>query len=634
MHPLLANTQSMTTSHKPKSIRPFCTSRIAPVAASLALVAGVCQTSASPDGRNAIHNRLTPVFIPSLKAPTTVTKASANDLLLAITLVLNDPVFASLTANEVVEGALEAYQGAVRKDKDKIAGQIIATAIAEDNLAADATKAAELVATVFNINSTSGNSKFVLSAIGKGNVLGAAAKSAANAAVAESIGAQVAAAFGGTQAELETILANAGKSLGSAASFSVTGLAGIAKSLLAAEIPDNQERKVAATNIAIKLAAKAGPAAGAIMGGYVQTLGPTDRQDDDVQVLGREMRNQKKLGKALGEVIANISVTHSNEAMLMDELLEVTAGGKPVSIATKALLGQGVLRVSEASDVDGVLTVILDGVTNRPAIAGTLAVGTGDDLARVAEIVNKLATGRDAATKIKIGIAVITALGLHTPDAGREATLALLATGGYPDDSSRTLLATSMVGKIKSFAAAGAMASAVVETNIADSVAANKVGDAADFAAQIMAKGSKAATDIARQVARRRGRSLHLRPVQLGGDYHRSNQAQHHTRQGRAGRGTENRGSCRCGCRCGRGCGHRRRYRRQHEQQGPRSKQADQALACDGPRDGNRQGDSVQGNFDRQRFLIQAPRQHSEPHGRTRRSRCCPDQIRPGQEWQ
>ena len=106
--------------------------QIVPAVAALSLFATSAQADSA--GVTLINNKLG--TIPGIKAGTNVLTAKPNDLLHALCLAL-DTLPSTATAADignVVEAALESVGGKARKDKDKIAGQVIATAISNNNI--------------------------------------------------------------------------------------------------------------------------------------------------------------------------------------------------------------------------------------------------------------------------------------------------------------------------------------------------------------------------------------------------------------------------------------------------------------------------------------------------------------------
>ena len=489
-------TTTRKTTHTP------CVSRILPAIAALTLALTGGSALASVAGRAAINAKLTPANIPTLTANGDAATAKQADLLLALTLALEDPANVGLTAAEIAEGSLEPNALLkTRTDKDKVAGQIISTTVAARNIASDATKLAAVTAAVFNVNGSNANTKLRLTSAGQANAFAAALKSAGAASAGNNIGQALAPVFSG---DLSVLLVNTSKALGS----STPAASGALQNAVDGFFDQNEVLvasrqtfiKTTAEKIATKKPAIAGAlaAVGALYGGLVlNNPNGSFTGNANLQSLAADTLSDAKLAKAFGEILATTMGGHTSKATLAATLV---AGQK---LATQSLITQGILRAGAASDVSGVINAVIGVVTNRAAFAGVVSTGNGDDAVKLDAIVKKIADNQDVTSKTKIGAAVIGAIGTSTPSAANAATKAIFDSAGteFATDASRTKFGTDNVVKMKSYAAAGYMASAIAERNIADSLAGSKANDAADIAVAIMAKGTKAATDIAQQIS-------------------------------------------------------------------------------------------------------------------------------------
>ena len=482
----------MTTTKK--TTRSYCVSRILPAVAALTLALTGGNAFASVAGRAAINAKLTPANIPTLKANGDAATAAQSDLLLALALALEDPANAILTAAEIAEGALEpSALLKTRPDKDKVAGQIIATTIASRNLAGDAAQLALVTTAVFNVNGSNPNTKLRLTASGQAAALAAALKSAGNASAGNNIGQALAPVFSG---DLGLLLVNTTKALGTSTSAASGALQNAVDGFFDQNEVAAAIRQSFIKTTAEKIAAKNAAGAGALYGGLVlNNPNGSFTGNANLQSLALDTLGDSKLSNAVGEILASTMGGHTSKASLAATLV---AGKK---LPTQSLITQGILRAGTSADVGGVIDAVIGGVTDRAGFAGTVSVGNGGDATKLDAIVKKIADNQDVTSKTKIGAAVIGAIGTTTPSAANAATKSVFDSAGstFADDASRTKFGTDIVAKIKSFSAAGYMASAIAERNIADS--ANKANDAADIAVALMAKGSKAATDIAQQIS-------------------------------------------------------------------------------------------------------------------------------------
>lgn len=468
-----------------KIIRSYCTQRIAPVAMALTFALTGGAAFASTAGQNAIAAKLTPAFIPSLKVAATVTKAKPADLLLALAFALEDSANSALTADEIAAGALEAVAGKSRADKDKIAGQIIATVAASRTLTT-----AQLGAVLKNVYSVN----TVLKPAGKALAVAAALKSAGAAANGNDLGAALA-TVPGISAELSLLLQNTSKALGTG-TYAASGqlknfVNGLSNSVAAAG------REAIIKDAAEKVAAANATAAGAFYGGLVLNH-PAGAYSDNasLKTLALGIIADAKLGKAIGEILGNTLGGHTGRETLDTDLITATT---PVPV--KSLIYQGILRAGTEANVAGVLdTAALTGITDRAAFAGVVSTGNGADSLKLSAIVKAVADGQDSATKTKIGISVISAVAVNTPAAAGAATAALFDSAGasFSNDTLRLAFGTAAATALKSkgFAAVGSMAATVADRNSTSTLAA-----LAGVATSIMAKAPKAATDIAQQIS-------------------------------------------------------------------------------------------------------------------------------------
>ncbi len=485
----------MTTTRK--STRSLCVSRMLPAIAAITMAFTGGSVFATPDdGRAAINAKLNPTNIPALKAQGDTVTAEQADLLLALALALEDNTV-TVSAADLAAGALrQNAANKVRADKDKIAGQVIATAVSSRNLANDPVQLAAVTKAVFDVNPGT-NTKLRLTTAGQANALAGALKSAGIATAGNNIGVSLASVFSG---DLSLLLVNTSKALGTSTAVASGALQNAVDGFFDADEVLVGGRKTAIQAAAEKVAATNPSAAGAFYGGLVLN-NPAGAYTGDT-LLGAfatsDILSNKKLAKAYGEILATTMSGHSDKTALATSLV---GGGK--SLATQSLIVQGILRAGVTSDVNGVVGAVIGSVTDRAAFAVTVSTGNGSDTAKLDAIVKRIANGQDVATKTKIGASVIGAIGAPTPSAANATTKSIFDStgGGFTDDASRLKFGTDIVAKIKSYSAAGYMASAIAERNTADSLLASKASDVAQIAVDIMAKGPKAATDIAQQVS-------------------------------------------------------------------------------------------------------------------------------------
>ncbi len=470
---------------------PILTSRIAPVVVALSLFASG-SAQADTAGVAAINAKL--LTIPGMKVGTTVATAKPADLLYALTLALNAlPSNATATqfAN-LVESALQETGGQFRKDSSKIAGQVIATAIANNNIT-DGAIISAITKAVFNVNSTSTNPKAALTAAGKGVALSGALK-ASNATVAGQIGAALGGAgageFLGLPADVAALFSNTSKALGTSAAKAALSVESFVTSFLIDEFASDADRKAQSEAAAVAVAAKIPTAAGSILGGYIGTLGtPTDAT---LQSAAQGYIGNKKLAKALGDILALTMNGHSDKDALFTTL---STGRKD-----QALLAQGLLRAGSAAEATATIAAFIATNPDRVKTAGIVAAGNGDNEAKLSTIVGAIAAGQDDLTaKPAIGSAIISAIAALNPEAADAAVRALIDAGQYASDAARNTLGATIAPKVKAFEAVGYMAAGIAEENISRGTAPATAAVAT--AAAVMAKGAKAATDIAYRTA-------------------------------------------------------------------------------------------------------------------------------------
>ena len=465
------------------------TSRIAPAVAVLSLfAAGHAQAGGS--AVDTINAKL--ATIPGIKVGTTVATAKADALLHALCLAL-DTLPANATATDyanLVSAALQKDAAAKhRSDKDKIAGQVIATAIANNNLTDPAIIAA-ITKAVFNVNA--GDPKAALTAVGQGVALSGAIK-ASNSAAAGAIGAAIG---GGGAGEFtgvaSTLLSNTAKQLGTSASKAADSFESFTQGFLADEFATDGERSAVALAASQVVAAKVPAAAGSIIGGFIATKGGVATSSMITAYM-----TDSKLAKALGDIVGSSMETHANKVTLLTDLFGISG----LKDTNKPLIAQGVLRAGSADDATGVMDAYIATSPDVVKVAGVIALGNGDNESKLSTIVSKLAAGQDPAkAKLGIGIAVISAVGLLNPESADAAIKALIGTGGFADATSRNNLGVAIAPKVKSFSAVGFMAAGIAELNIAASPA-NANSAAVATANAIASKASKAATEIAYRVA-------------------------------------------------------------------------------------------------------------------------------------
>ncbi len=470
------------------TLRSFCSQRIAPAAAALTLALTGGTAFASPAGQAAINAKLTPNFNPALKLPTSVSRAKTTDILLALAFALEDPANAAFTADEIAEGALEAdplNAGKSRADKDKIAGQIIATVATSRTLSP--AQLAEVLKKVYNVPS-------MLKPTGKALAVAAALKAAGTAVDGNALGLNLA-SVAGTGDEVSLLLQNTSKALGKSTYAASGQLTNFVDGLFDGNQVLAANRATLVQGAADKIAAANPVAAGALFGGLILN-NPAGAYTGDANLVtfANTILADPKLSKAIGEILGSTLGAHTNKATL-DNTLNAATATPPV----KALIFQGILRAGATADVPLVLDdVVLGGITDRSAFAGVVAVGTGTDTLKLGAIVKSIADGQDLATKTKIGISIISAVANNTPAAAGAATAALFDTvgGNFANDAERLAFGVAAAPKIKGFAGVGSMAATIADRNSATGADALAL-----VATSIMAKSPKAATDIAQQIS-------------------------------------------------------------------------------------------------------------------------------------
>lgn len=479
------------------TLRSLCVSRIAPVIAALTFSFGVQQASATQAAFDALTAKLSnPNIIPGGNAD--LLKAKSTDLINAVALVLQDPAYAGLTPEDVVTEALLARAGKVRTDKDTIADDLVATAIASRQLS-DETAAANVIIAALNVNFDPLNptaTKLVLKPTGKAGVLAAGLKAVSqdDTTIGAAIGNQLAALTIPERGDMLTLLVNTSKSLGKSAGVASNAFSALVTSLL--DSPDDDLSRVTLDQAALKVAASTPAAAGALYGGLAHSQNDTNTgpafDDPGLVALSQTLIGNAKLAKAHGEILANVLTDFDgNLGTLTSDLI----GRAPKSTG---LIAQGLIRSNGATaDVNAVLGAAIPTVAAKSLVsfAGVVAQGNGDSITDITtSFAAKAVTGAD---KINLNTAIVNGVAVTDPSAAYDATRTMLLSAGVAVDP--LPLATASVAKIKVTAAAGAMAAAAIEleaineSNTAAQVATNTVG--------IMVKGSKAATDIAREVA-------------------------------------------------------------------------------------------------------------------------------------
>lgn len=465
------------------------TSRIVPAVAVLSLfAAGHAQAGGS--AVDTINAKL--ATIPGMKIGTTVATAKADALLYALTLAL-DALPANATATDyanLVSAALQKDAAAkFRSDKDKIAGQVIATAIANNNLTDPAIIAA-ITKAVFNVNA--GDPRAALTAVGQGVALSGAIK-ASNSAAAAAIGAAIGGGGAGEFTGIaSTLLSNTSVALGTSASKAADSFEAFTQGFLTDEFGTDGERSAVALAASQVVAARVPAAAGSIIGGFIATKGGVATSSMITAYM-----TDSKLAKALGDIVGSSMETHANKVTLLTDLFGISG----LKDANKPLIAQGVLRAGTAGDATGVMDAYIATSPDVVKVAGVVASGNGDNESKLSTIVSKLAAGQDpAVAKPAIGIAVISAVGLLNPESADAAIKALIGTGGFADPTSRNALGVKIAPKVKSFSAVGFMAAGIAELNIAASPA-NANSAAVETANAIASKASKAAEDIVYRVA-------------------------------------------------------------------------------------------------------------------------------------
>ncbi len=454
---------------------------IAPAVVALSLVAAGTAMADSA-GVALINTKLG--TIPGMKVGTTVATAKPDALLYALTLAL-DTLPSNATAAQyaaLVEAALQKDGASkFRKDKDKIAGQVIATAIANNKITDPAIIAA-ITKAVFNVNT--GDARAALTVVGQGVALSGALKAAGPSAATE-IGKALGGSTGGEfTGDVVALLSNTAKALGTSSGKAASSVEAFAKDFLLEETADVASRKSQAEAAAIA-STKTPAAAGSILGGFIGSLGA--QTDTQLRDAGLAYVANSKLAKALGDVLAYTMDGHTSKVTLLNDLL----GAPGLKDAGKPVIAQGVLRAGNAADATPVMTAYIATNPDRAKVAGIVVAGNGDSETKLAIIVFKLSEGQ-AASATAIGTAVISAVGVLNPEAADIAIKNLFDGAGITDNTARLNIGVAIAPKVKSYSAVGFMAAGIAELN---------VSNAPGIANSIMSKASKAATDIAYRIA-------------------------------------------------------------------------------------------------------------------------------------
>ena len=454
---------------------------IAPAVIALSLVAAGTALADSA-GVALINTKLG--TIPGMKVGTTVATAKPDALLYALTLAL-DTLPANATAAQyaaLVEAALQKDGASkFRKDKDKIAGQVIATAIANNKITDPAIIAA-ITKAVFNVNT--GDARAALTVVGQGVALSGALKAAGPSAATE-IGKALGGSTGGEfTGDVVALLSNTAKALGTSSGKAASSVEAFAKDFLLEETADVASRKSQAEAAAIA-STKTPAAAGSILGGFIGSLGA--QTDTQLRDAGLAYVANSNLAKALGDVLAYTMDGHTSKVTLLNDLL----GAPGLKDAGKPVIAQGVLRAGNAADATPVMTAYIATNPDRAKVAGIVVAGNGDSETKLAIIVFKLSEGQ-AASATAIGTAVISAVGVLNPEAADIAIKNLFDGAGITNNDTKLSIGVAIAPKVKSYSAVGFMAAGIAESNISD---------APNIANKIMSKASKAATDIAYRIA-------------------------------------------------------------------------------------------------------------------------------------
>jgi hypothetical protein len=474
------------------------------VIAALSFTLGAFNAQADQAGIDALKAKVATIpGYPTSAASVDLLKVKAADLVYAVALVLEDPAFSGLTAANVAASALEKNSlGKARSDKDKIAGQIVAQAIASRGLSDEGTLAGNVVVAVYNVNA---GSNVALKATGQSAAVAAGLQAVdqSDPSEGEALGAAVAAGVSSISASTSgVLLQNVAKTLGKTTSASVPALVGFVDALITAGKADLTTIGAAA----LKVAGSNPAAAGAFYGGFVESDPTTGTEPPatagELQSFSLGILSNRGLTKARGEILANIvgSVVLSDaEKSALANALYDSAGSSGV-----ALVAQGLLRAGSADDVNEYLSAFAIGAStasSRAKLGGVIAVGNGGDEDKLENIVTALQggilTSKDRAT---VASSIVNAFGAVTPD-GAAVVAEVSAAPFANNDAELQNFGNLALPKIKATAAAGALGASLVEDIIADAAANAKVSAAGTQAALFMAKASKAATDIARESA-------------------------------------------------------------------------------------------------------------------------------------
>jgi hypothetical protein len=322
------------------------------------------------------------------------------------------------------------------------------------------------------------------------------------------VGTQIATTFAGDTKALTTLLANTSKALGTSTFAAVNSFENFVSRILndpAAAVPTKETFvKLAAE----KVAASNPTAAGAFFGGLVLNSPLDYNEQGELQTLAGNVLSDAKLKKAIGEILA----TTTDQAGIDQSAIAAGLASNKLFKANAAVIAQGLIRAAitplEVGEIFNAVNAAAP-ITNRTTFAKTAAIRTGDALnnAKVSALATALVDGQTALQKATITSAVVGAVGITSPDAGADVTAAVLAgpTGeAINTDLGRTAFGVKVISTLKAYAAAGFVAQEIVRQNSLDTTGTpDQVREAvAIFTGPLMAKGTKAAADIAQQVAR------------------------------------------------------------------------------------------------------------------------------------
>jgi hypothetical protein len=494
------NSSLIMTATKPKSVFSACARALVPAVAVTLSWGTASQAQASDAGRAAINAKLAE-FAAETTLPgkpivaKTILTAPADQLALAVYEILQEGTFTGTDpalddAAELAQSALQAITSGTtlkaRADKDKISGRIVNAAIQGAGAASDATVVAAILDAVLDVNATTGNTKLQLTLAGAANATAQALKSAEGTDAGDEIAAVSVPTASATDKAAQDFVTATLKAVGTSAAN--------VKSFVDRALDNVNAPDAFVLNVARAIAAKQPAVAGAVIGARAANL-PTDA---GVTTLATNATRDPKLAKAIADIVASTGEEVTDvEAFAVSLATGVTA-------ANKGAIAQGALRaagIAQTSDIIDAILGIADGkaVLDKAAFAGQAAAGNGDSgiAAQVAlEIANDFA---DLTNKTKVGVAVIKAIAVSSPDAAQDVAFNIAASAGAAIDNNlvaqqKLVQDLAKAAPTNAIAAGSAVAGVVDEAN---TTAANQLA----ITAAAIKVASKATVGIAEQVS-------------------------------------------------------------------------------------------------------------------------------------